>query len=233
MDFIEWNGYYETWYGCTPEDLRRNLHEIHAAFPDKPIVISEYGYCACTPDRPENDSRRIEVLVGHDRVFRETDFVSGLIFFCYNDYRTHIGDKGLGASRQRVHGVVDLYGNRKHSYEILRRESCPVESLQVTGVPADFAIVIATQKTVPAYTITGYKLRAILFGTGAIPLERREVNLPVLAPGQQHTVKLAFTETAPQRIQFDVLRPTGFSAYTQVWFPQPESEAGENVRRSH
>ena len=26
----------------------RSLDEIHAAFPDKPIVISEYGYCACT-----------------------------------------------------------------------------------------------------------------------------------------------------------------------------------------
>jgi len=95
MDFIEWNEYYQTWYGGTKEDLRRNLDAIHRAFPDKPIVISEYGYCACTPDRPEDDSKRVDVLVGHDRVFRDADYVAGLIFFDYNDYRTHVGDKGV------------------------------------------------------------------------------------------------------------------------------------------
>jgi len=95
MDFIEWNEYYQTWYGGTKEDLRRNLDEIHRAFPDKPIVISEYRYCACTPDRPEDDAKRVDVLVGHDRVFRDTDYVAGLIFFDYNDYRTHVGDKGV------------------------------------------------------------------------------------------------------------------------------------------
>src|SRR5205807_1993801 len=90
----------------------RNLDAIHRAFPDKPIVISEYGYCACTPDRPEDDSKRVDVLVGHDRVFRDADYVAGLIFFDYNDYRTHVGDKGVRACKQRVHGVVDVFGSR-------------------------------------------------------------------------------------------------------------------------
>src|SRR5664279_1724148 len=31
------------------------------------------------------------------------------LFFCYNDYRTHVGDRGMGALQQRVHGVVDVY----------------------------------------------------------------------------------------------------------------------------
>ncbi|MCX6573692.1 MAG: hypothetical protein NTX99_06840, partial [Candidatus Aminicenantes bacterium] len=62
MDFIEWNEYYESWYGGDPAAMRANLETIHRAFPDKPIVISEYGYCACTADRPENDPRRIEIL---------------------------------------------------------------------------------------------------------------------------------------------------------------------------
>ncbi|MCK7477295.1 MAG: hypothetical protein M0C28_07195 [Candidatus Moduliflexus flocculans] len=41
---------------ATPGRLQRNLEAIHRAFPDKPIVISEYGYCACTADRPEDDA---------------------------------------------------------------------------------------------------------------------------------------------------------------------------------
>ena len=53
-------------------------------------MISEYGYCACTPERPEGDTRRIEVLREDNRVFREKEYIGGLIFFCYNDYRTHI-----------------------------------------------------------------------------------------------------------------------------------------------
>ena len=35
--------------------------------------------------------------------------VSGFIFFCYNDYRTHIRDKGTGVMKPRIHGVVDLF----------------------------------------------------------------------------------------------------------------------------
>ena len=44
MDFIEWNEYYESWMKGTAEDMQRNLEAIHRAFPDKAIVISEYGY---------------------------------------------------------------------------------------------------------------------------------------------------------------------------------------------
>jgi beta-galactosidase len=219
MDFVEWNEYYESWYGGTPEDLRRNLDEIHQAFPDKPIVISEYGYCACTPDRPEGDSRRIEVLRDHTRVCRETNYVGGLIFFCYNDYRTHIGDKGTGVMKQRIHGVVDLFGTRKPSYDALRTESSPIETLKCRGTPNSFTIQLSTRSAVPAYALTGYKLRGVLYGYGNIPLEQQESDLPALKPGQAASIKLQFKEQGAIRVEFDVLRPTGFSAFTRVWMP--------------
>jgi glycosyl hydrolase family 2 len=217
MDFIECNEYYESWNPGTVEDLRRNLQEIHQAFPDKPIVISEYGYCACVPERPESDARRNAVLVDHTRVCRELDFVAGLIFFCYNDYRTHVGDKGVAVTKQRVHGVVDLYGNRKPSYDALRQESSPVEWLRVAGQPGALVVTIKARATIPAYRMTGYKLRGVLFGHGDIPLERREADVPALAPGEQAALQMQFTEKDVLRIAFDVLRPTAFSAYTRVW----------------
>ncbi len=220
MDFIEWNEYYESWYGGTPEDLRRNLDEIHRAFPDKPLVISEYGYCACTPERPEGDSRRIQVLRDHTRVCRETNYVGGLIFFCYNDYRTHIGDKGTGVMRQRIHGVVDLFGARKPSYAVLRDESSPVESLDSKGGPGAFTLTLRTRSSVPAYNLTGYKLRGTLYGFANIPLESREASLPILSPGQAVSIPLQFKEKeGVTRVDFDVLRPTGFSAITTTWTP--------------
>jgi beta-glucuronidase len=220
MDFIEWNEYYESWYSGTPDDLRRNLEEIHQAFPDKPIVISEYGYCACTPDRPEGDNRRIQVLRDHTRVCRETKVVGGLIFFCYNDYRTHIGDKGTGVMKQRIHGVVDLLGARKPSYSVLRNESSPIQSLDCGGNPNSFTLTLRMRDSVPAYTLRGYKLRGILYGFANIPLEFREAILPELRPGQTVSIPLAFKQKdGATRVEFDVMRPTGFSTRATTWTP--------------
>ncbi len=217
MDYIMWNEYYESWYPGTPADLARNLDEIHKAFPSKAIVISEYGWCACTPDRPEGDAKRLDVLKQHDAVFRQRDYVAGLIFFCYNDYRTHIGDKGLGAAKQRVHGVVDLYGARKPSYEQLRAESSPIESLEVSGPVGHLKVTVQARRAVPSYVLRQYKVRAVVYGFGDIPLERPEAPLPELSPGQHASVEIRFTEKAPVRVEIDVLRPTGFSAASRTW----------------
>jgi len=225
MDFIEWNEYYETWYGGTPADMRGSLEAIHAAFPAKPIVISEYGYCACTADRPEGDGPRIGILRAHDAIFRDYPWVGGLIFFCYNDYRTHIGDKGLGVMKQRVHGVVDLFGARKPSYEVLRAESSPVESLEIYragkehggGPAAGFVAKVRARAAVPAYPLHGYRLRWIVYGSGNIPSEQREAPLPDLKPAGETEVPLEVAEKDLGRLLADVIRPTGFSAATAVW----------------
>jgi beta-glucuronidase len=210
MDFIEWNEYYGSWYKGSTEDLRRQLDEIHRAFPGKVIVISEYGYCACTPERPEDDEARIRILRDHTRILREHPAVGGMIFFCYNDYRTHIGDQGTGAMQQRVHGVVDLLGHRKPSFRALREESSPVASLVFDGRE----VTIRTRTRGPGYTLAGYRLRAIGYAASGIPIEQQEIDLPVLKPGDETRVTLAFGEKSTVRTQLDVLRPTSFSAFT-------------------
>jgi len=210
MDFISWNEYWESWQPGKVDDARRNLEAIHKAFPDKAIVVSEYGYCECTPARQGGDAERGRILRTHDEVFRDYDYVGGLIFFCYNDYRTHMGDKGLGAMKQRVHGVVDVYGNRKPSFEELRREASPVESLEARREGAQVTVTLRTRKRVPAYTLTGYRLRCTLYGFGGLPMEQQEVGLPVLAPGA--TATQVFQVKGAGRIKVDVVRPTGFSA---------------------
>jgi beta-glucuronidase len=217
MDFIECNEYFGSWYPGDAEAVGRNMDEIHAAFPDKPIVISEYGYCACTAERPEGDARRREIMRTHDAALKARDYIAGLIFFCYNDYRTHVGDRGMGVLRQRVHGVVDLFGHAKPSYELLRAESSPIHSLNIQGHPGNFEVTLKTSKTVPAYALRAYKLRGVYYGYGEIPVEQQEIALPELVPGQEIKLKIAFAEDHPEYIQFDVLRPTGFSAYSQVW----------------
>ena len=218
MDFIETNEYFGTWQAGSAEDVAKHLEELHAAFPGKPIVISEYGYCACTPDRPEGDEHRVNILRTHDAVIRSKDFVGGAIFFCYNDYRTHVGDRGAGVLRQRVHGVVDVYGAQKPSYPLLREESSPIESLTVQNQLNKFHLVVRTRGDVPRYSLRRYKLRGVFYGQGGIPVELREAELPEVEPGTEAMLDLTFAQSeAPLHVQFDVLRRTGFSAYSLDW----------------
>ena len=218
MDFIEANEYFGTWMPGSAADTAHYLDKIHAAFPGKPIVVSEYGYCACTPDRPEGDEKRVEILRSHTNAMRSKDFVAGAIFFCYNDYRTQMGDRGVGPLQQRVHGVVDLYGAQKPSHELLRRESSPIESLEVRQLNHSNALIqvlIKVRRDLPAYTLRGYKLRGLFFGADNIPVERQEVNIPDAAPGSKTKLELVCTQREPPvHVQIDVLRPTSFSAYS-------------------
>jgi beta-galactosidase len=220
MDIVEVNEYFGTWDPGSIEALAQHLDGIHAAFPGKPILISEYGYCACTPDRPEGDQHRVEGLRSHNAVFRSKEFVAGTIFFSYNDYRSHVGPTGVGALRQNVHGVVDLCGRRKPSYAALREECSPVESLTAENRANTFQLRLKTRNDIPMYTLRGHKLRGIFYGEGDVPVERQEVELPEIVSGAEITVDLKFSQSGvPLQVTFDVLRPTGFSAYSRNWKP--------------
>ncbi len=219
MDFIEWNEYYESWYGGGPAAMRQNLEAIHRAFPDKPVVISEYGYCACTADRPEDDARRARILETHNAVFRDYPWVAGFIFFDYNDYRTHMGDKGVDVLRQRVHGVVDVFGARKPSFEVLRRESSPVASIEIRPEGEGLTAVVRSRKDLPSYALEGYSLRWTAYGGGDIPLERGQAPLPRLVPGAEAETRIGRPGRDIRRVLVEVVRPTGFSAASAGWTP--------------
>jgi len=220
MDLLEMNEYVGTWSPGNLETIGKYLDAVHTAFPDKPVIISEYGYCACVPERPEDDARRIDILRTHDTLFRSKDYVAGAIFFCYNDYRSQAAFSGVGALQQNIHGVVDVFGARKPSFDALRQESSPVASLSVENHSNAFRVQVKTRSAIPSYTLRGYRVRAIYYGPGAIPLEQQEVSLPDLPPGSEAHAELAFRQPErPVRVRFDVLRSTRFSAFSFVWKP--------------
>lgn len=220
MDFIEVNQYFGSWVPGTAETLSKFLDSLHGKFPGKPLVISEYGYCACVDDRPEGDGHRVEILRSQDEVIRSKEYMGGAIFFCYNDYRTHGGYRGVGALKQNAHGVVDVYGKPKPSYTVLRQDSSPVEFLSVENHLNTFQLQLKARGTLPAYILRRYKLRGIFYGEGEIPVELQEIDLADVSPGVDVHIELKFTQSSvPLRIEFDVLRPTGFSAYNLEWKP--------------
>ena len=119
-----------------------------------------------------------------------------------------------------MHGVVDVYGSRKPSYELLRRESSPIESVTVERRENKLQVLVRVRRDFPSYRLTGYKVRAVLFGEGNIPVETHEVNLPDSAPGSETVVELAFSKfEAPLHAEINVLRRTSFSAFFIDWKP--------------
>jgi beta-glucuronidase len=119
--------------------------------------------------------------------------------------------------KQRVHGVVDVYGERKPSYDVLRRVASPVETLSLRRTAGGITAAVHCRSSVPAYVLDGYRVRAVVHGFGGLPMEEREAALPRLAPGESAEMKLPVGEQTPTRIVVDVLRPTGFSALTAEW----------------
>ena len=59
FDFISTNEYYGSWTPGGPPQVRAHLERIRDAFPSKPIVVSEYGWCECQPSIMPGDDNRL------------------------------------------------------------------------------------------------------------------------------------------------------------------------------
>jgi beta-galactosidase len=214
FDFISANEYFGSWSPGGPAEVREYLARIRQAFPDKPIVVSEYGWCECQAIIPPGDGNRVKIVDEHTGVFRESQNIAGAIYFDYNDYRTIVGDKGSGALRQRVHGVVDLYAEHKPSFDALRIQASPVEQLTLSSSANELQLRIVTRKTLPAYTLRGYLVRWLFYGYDDLPVEGKLECLQTLAPGSDVTLSAKLGADKPKRIVVDILRPLGFSVAT-------------------
>lgn len=212
FDFVSINEYFGTWSPGSVPDARGYLNRIRKAFPGKPLVISEYGYCECRPEFATGDEHRVKIIEGHTELYREFPEIAGAIYFDYNDYRTQMGDKGAGAFLQRVHGVVDLFGARKPSFDALGQQSSPIKSLVLNSTGKRITAQIETRSDLPSYTLHGYSVRWIFYGYDDLPMGGSLQALAPLAPGASITVHTsAVSIPYMKRVRVDIRRPTGFS----------------------
>lgn len=221
FDFISTNEYFGSWTPGGPADVEAHLDRLRKAFPDKPIVVSEYGWCECQANIKPGDENRVDIVNSHTEVFRKFPEVAGAIYFDYNDYRTLVGDKGAGAMRQRVHGVVDLYGARKPSFDALRLQGSPVENamLRKSG-EGRYEFEFRTRQQLPGYILRDYSLRWLVYGYDGLPMDGGKTNLSPLSPGSSHTYEIKSSVPGIRRVVADLIRPTGFSVVTVEYLDQ-------------
>jgi beta-glucuronidase len=193
--------------------------------------LSEYGYCECRPEFAPGDEHRGKVIEEHTQLYPEFPEIAGAIYFDYNDYRTQMGDKGQRAFLQRVHGVVDLFGIRKASFEDLRKQSSPIESLVLSLTGGRLIAQIKTRSDLAGYTLRGYSVRWLFYGYDDLPMDGNFQVLDPLPPGATITVH-GRTASIPEltRIRVDIMRPTGFSVQAAKWTSSGQSWSPNSQR---
>ena len=206
-DIIMANDYIGTWHGN--KDTRAEIKRFWDAHREMPMVISEFGLCE--PAFAGGDPRREQIFLEKMKIYREFG-ISGIIWFCLNDYRTQMGEEGEGRLRRRVHGSADLYGNPKPSYETVKRECAPLYISSINAVNTDdnsdektsgVEIVIANKNALPCYEAKGYHL-AGFDGAGCLI---SYTTLEPLKPGETQKIFLADAQSQLARIA--IQRPNG------------------------
>ena len=203
-DVLMFNEYQDTWYQGDPAHLGILLDSVHLAFPGRPMVISEYG--VCEPAFQGGDERRINDLIYHTAVYESKLYIAGAIYFCLNDYRTHVGEAGEGVLKRRVHGVYDIDGNAKRSAGILRRMCSPIKIINVPWKGRHLLeLKLVGGAGLPQHLCSGY---ALYWSTpGKVYRSGQRVALPDLSPGQATSVSL--DEFSGNAVVVTLVRPTG------------------------
>ena len=193
-DGIMFNEYYSTWYGQSVAAVPAALDRIHADYPDKSMIISEWGICE--PPHLGGDPRRVQEMQEQIIIYGKKPYVSGAIYFSLNDYRTHIGPE-YGIESKRVHGTVDVRMNKKPSYDILKKISAPLEVEGVNAIDGKKQLTLHGKTGIPSYTLYNYTVK---YGN-------QEQTIEELKPGQSLTLEFNTDDAATG---FTIYRPTGF-----------------------
>ncbi|WP_304064436.1 glycoside hydrolase family 2 protein [Pedobacter glucosidilyticus] len=200
-DLPTWNEYVGTWNGKDRTDLPNRFDKINPIVKDKGLLITEYGLCE--PAFAGGDLRRVDEMLYHTKLYRENPNILGFIYFCLSDYRTQMGEEGLGKYKIRRHGLTDMFLKPKPSYHVFKQLCSPVDIIKVAKKDEHHAeIEIEAKQSIPSYTLRNYRLKYLDMNG-----EIKEILIKELKPGEKMTVVLAHINS---QYAFEILRPDGF-----------------------
>lgn len=234
-DFVLMNQYWGSW-GGPKQGLPGSLDAIHATWPDKTVIISEFGFepnwnrmwgsttatlnlkefyfipDGTPPDSDIADEQRRLLIQEQMEVIRTKPFVAGAIFWTYQDYRTR---------SQFKMGVVDSERNKRPSWDVLREEFSPVIFDALTLSPTTNGqrtsmVALHTRGPIeidmPAYTLRGYTLQwSVTSPDGSTLFSEGNVFLPTLAPSSKWSEEIQVSVPDGEYIiTISIIRPTGF-----------------------
>lgn len=199
-DLPTWNEYIGTWFGKTKTELPEYFATIESFLGDRPLLITENGLCE--PRFAGGDLRRTDEMIYHYQEWAKRDYIAGCIYFCLNDYRTHMGEDGAGRFKARIHGLTDLYFKKKPSYYVFKQLASPIEIVNVKKVNASkLTVLLLNKNTLPSYSLMHYN---IVWRDLQGKMQKKEI--PLMSPGTKTDVEL---DNIEERFAFEILSPTG------------------------
>jgi beta-galactosidase/beta-glucuronidase len=234
-DFVLMNEYCGSWAG-SKWDLSPALDRIHETWPERVVIISEFGlesnwagaswlwFETNEEDffyiQPDADPYAEEVYVQRRKlileqmdVFRSKPFVAGAIFWTYQDYRSNMGfHMGLLTQDRQITPIWQLI--REQYAPVIINEislSSAVGSTRVAAVSLQTRGPIESE--MPVYTLRAYRLKWMIHSIdGQAVFSEGEIPLPTLLPEEKWSgeVELDVPDTT-YVITVSVFRPNGFS----------------------
>jgi len=227
-DFVMMNQYFGTWSG-PEEGLVPSIERAGRDYPDKMFIISEFGAAGLfAPDKTAGDALRRHIIASQMDILRRYDFISALLFWCYQDYKSHRNLRpGMTAGEVEM-GLVDENRQRYPSFYLWREENSPaiVDLLwtqQAWQPPTGFSATVSRrpESTIPSYILRSYRAEWELHGADGTLVEEGSAELPDI--GSPHTVTAAFRtrEKRGMELTFRLRRPTGYIAIEKTlnWWP--------------
>jgi beta-glucuronidase len=239
-DFVMMNQYFGSWAGPA-EGLAPALEKVGRMFPDKPVVISEFGLAGpFAPDTAQADRLRVGIMESQLAEFARHDFVAGAIFWCYQDYKSH-RNLWPGLTTDWVEmGLVDENRQRLPSYAAWREATSPARVRFEWRRPSRYARPTGFEAAIerrgpgelPSYELRGYRAEWEARDHDGTLLASGARELPVVGAPATVAGEWPETNTREIRVRVRVLRPTGFVAAERserFWDPRSGSLGPEEA----
>ena len=164
------------------------LDKIHALWPEKPILVSEYG------QRTDQSTEAARVKHFRDMLtaVRSRDFVMGLSYWSFNDYRSRY--PGGDLSGHRPWGIVTADRTPRELYQVMQRELSPMVLTIVQESPLQ--VRVAARSDFPRMPLKGCSLEVINSNGEVVD----SIALPEIAPGAKHDVDCGAVAAAKVRL---------------------------------
>jgi len=219
-------------------DYAERLDRIHALWPDKPVMVSEF---AAAGHVNLSDAEYVSYFRDMLNTFRARPYVVGASVWTYNDYRSRY--PGTAPDGYRHYGAVNAQRELKPAYGLLSAEFSPATidagSARLDQATGSLLISceVAARNDFPAYPLRDYQLCCRVLDAADATLGTRTVQLPTLRPGDRHRTNTDITLSSseiPLTVRLEIMRPTGFVTATAdvAIAPRDEHELDRTQRRT-
>lgn len=208
-DILMYNDYHSTWYRQAMAGIGSVMDTIKVENRPMPLIISEFGLCE--PENWGNDDKRITDMIYYYAVYESKPHIAGTIYFCLNDYRTHMGGGMFQNHTVRNHGVYDMYGKPKKSADVLTEMNSPIEMSGLNRNKSNqIEVTLVASNGIPSFVVRGYKAYWSK-DIQSFSVSSQCEAIPDLAPGLLHTFR--FENVFENKGAITVLSPTGRIVY--------------------